>query len=374
MLQWVEFSHQRTAGDVSSTCAVCVLSPTGTIYLQWIGIWYLNIFDRWYHCVNVYVVNIIRRFPIIRIIPTITVYAFQAPNPSGNQGSTTRNFAQRPALYRQGGWGVRPLGPWQFLLPFPSQAEVMMTCGDLGVYPVISLDGRTIGDGKAEGIEGSQQWSNPLPLQLRQYKGISHEHYEDFPGPMFAVSLFVLLLLLLALLSYPIIIISYHFWCFLYPTSNCHGFHTSSSEVGPVAKKLKELIWKAGPLRIFICQVKMDGRSCSPCPLMYWMDLIIWYVIIDMFLSFHHNSFHWDPVGVKPFILVTHFVCCSQAAASRKLLREKMSISSWPTEMGTALARGQPHSYTSPPPSQCLGGGTDKNIASVWPEKHRFGP
>jgi len=26
--------------------------------------------------------------------------------------------------------------------------EVMMTCGDLGVYPVISLDGRTIGDGK----------------------------------------------------------------------------------------------------------------------------------------------------------------------------------------------------------------------------------
>lgn len=32
-----------------------------------------------------------------------------------------------------------------------------MTCGDLGVYPVISLDGRAIGDGKAEGIEGSQQ-------------------------------------------------------------------------------------------------------------------------------------------------------------------------------------------------------------------------
>ena len=25
----------------------------------------------------------------------------------------------------------------------------MMTCGDLGVYPVTSLDGRTIGDGKA---------------------------------------------------------------------------------------------------------------------------------------------------------------------------------------------------------------------------------
>lgn len=36
--------------------------------------------------------------------------------------------------------------------------------------------------------------------------------------------------------------------------------------------------------------------------------------------------------------------------------------------MGTALARGQPHSYTSPLPSQCLGGGTDKNIVSVWPE------
>ncbi len=75
---------------------------------------------------------------------------------------------------------------------------------------------------------------------------------------MFAVCRFVLeyYFCFLALLSYPIISNSYPI--------TFHVFHESSSEVGPVAKKLKELIWKAGPLRIFTCQVKMTEGMLLP--------------------------------------------------------------------------------------------------------------